>query len=65
MLGEEGGSAEEAKGEVEEETLTYRYLYGDGYRASLGPIRPWPFLEAGLIVCPPPKNQFMEAGTLR
>jgi hypothetical protein len=43
MLGEEGGSAEEAKGEVEEETLTYRYLYGDGYRASLGPSRTWPF----------------------
>jgi hypothetical protein len=28
---------------VEEETLTYSYLYGDGYQASLGPVGPWPF----------------------
>jgi hypothetical protein len=47
-------SAAAEGGEVKQQTLSSYIYIEDGYRASTGPVRPWPFLEARFIVCPPP-----------
>ena len=52
----EEGEGEEERGRLSEgETLTSCIYSEDDYRVSTGFVGPRPFLEVGLIVCPPPK----------